>query len=77
MDELKNGLHMDRLSCHRFMANFFRLLLHVAAFNLLNAVRDERAASTSAARSASPAPGERMVIKVAAIIVQTTRRVDR
>jgi hypothetical protein len=21
MDELKNGLHMDRLSCHRFMAN--------------------------------------------------------
>jgi len=30
MDELKNGLAMDRLSCHRFMANFFRLLLHVA-----------------------------------------------
>ena len=41
MDELKNGLHMDRLSCHRFMANFFRLLLHVAAFNLLNAMRDD------------------------------------
>lgn len=34
MDELKNGLHTDRLSCHRFMANFFRLLLHTAAFNL-------------------------------------------
>lgn len=39
MDEMKNGLHMDRLSCHRFMGNFFRLLLHVAAFNLLNAMR--------------------------------------
>ncbi len=34
MDELKNGLSMDRLSCHRFMANFFRLLLHTAAMNL-------------------------------------------
>src|SRR6185312_14822053 len=40
MDELKNGLHADRLSCHRFMANFFRLLLHTAAYNLFNAVRD-------------------------------------
>ncbi len=29
MDEMKNGLHMDRLRCHRFMGNFFRLLLHV------------------------------------------------
>jgi hypothetical protein len=40
LDELKNGLHMDRLSCHRFLANFFRLLLHAAAMNLLNAQRD-------------------------------------
>lgn len=38
-DELKNGLSMDRLSCHRFVANFWRLLLHVAAYNLLNAFR--------------------------------------
>jgi hypothetical protein len=42
MDELKNGLKMDRLSCHRFMANFFRLLLHTAAMNLLNAARDDK-----------------------------------
>ena len=41
MDELKNGLHMDRLSCHRFLANFFRLLLHTAAMNLLNARRND------------------------------------
>jgi len=39
-DELKNGLSMDRLSCHRFMANFWRLLLLVHAYNLLNALRD-------------------------------------
>ena len=31
MDELKNGLAADRLSCHRFKANFMRLLLHTAA----------------------------------------------
>lgn len=39
-DELRNGLSMDRLSYHRFKANFWHLLLHVAACNLLNAFRD-------------------------------------
>ena len=34
-----NGLHAGRLSCHRFVANFWRLLLHAAAYNLLNALR--------------------------------------
>lgn len=43
MDELKNELHADRLSCHRFKANFLRLLIHTAAFNLLNALRDDEA----------------------------------
>lgn len=33
--ELKNGLAGDRLSCHRFLANYFRLQLHCAALNLL------------------------------------------
>ncbi len=33
--ELKNGLSGDRLSCHRFMANYFRLQLHTLALNLL------------------------------------------
>ena len=42
MDAMKTGLHMDRLSCHRFMAKFFRLLLHAAAMNLLNAARDDK-----------------------------------
>ena len=49
MDELKNGLHTDRLSCHRFMANFFRLLLHTAAYNLLNAARDDSRRAPGAA----------------------------
>jgi hypothetical protein len=74
MDELKNGLHMDRLSCHRFMANFFRLLLHTAAFNLLNAVRDDPALP-QALRVGQPCTWRTMVIKVAAEVVQSTRRV--
>jgi Transposase DDE domain group 1 len=37
--ELKRELQADRLSDHRFMANFFRLYLHAAALNLLVRVR--------------------------------------
>lgn len=37
--ELKNGFSGDRLSCHRFVANYFRLQLHVAALNLLIRLR--------------------------------------
>jgi hypothetical protein len=37
--ELKCGLAGDRLSCHRFIANYFRLLLHAAALNLLVRLR--------------------------------------
>ena len=33
--ELKRELHGDRLSDHRFLANFFRLYLHAFALNLL------------------------------------------
>jgi hypothetical protein len=37
--ELKGGLGGDRLSDHRFCANYFRLYLHSAALNLLVRVR--------------------------------------
>lgn len=74
MDELKNGLHTDRLSCHRFMANFFRLLLHTAAFNLLNAVRDSDELP-EVLRVAQPCTWRLKLIKVAAEVVQSTRRI--
>lgn len=74
MDELKNGLHMDRLSCHRFKANFFRLLLHTAAMNLLNAQRDDPQLP-EVLRKGQPCTWRTLVIKVAATVVQTTRRV--
>lgn len=37
--ELKCGLAADRLSDHRYLANFFRLFLHAGAFNLLARLR--------------------------------------
>jgi hypothetical protein len=41
--ELKCELQGDRLSDHRFMANFFRLYLHVAALNLMIRMRQKTA----------------------------------
>lgn len=73
-DELKNGLSMDRLSCHRFMANFWRLLLHVHAYNLLNALRDG-ADIPGELRTAQPARWRTRLIKVAARVTQSTRRI--
>lgn len=39
IEEFKNGFRADRLSCHRFLANAFRLLLHALAYNLVNFFR--------------------------------------
>lgn len=37
--DFKNALRADRLSCHRFVANAFRLLLHAIAYRLMHALR--------------------------------------
>ena len=37
--ELKEGVVADRLSCHRFVANYFRLQMHAAALNLMVRLR--------------------------------------
>jgi Transposase DDE domain group 1 len=37
--DYKNALRADRLSCHKFWANQFRLLLHAAAYWLLDTLR--------------------------------------
>jgi Transposase DDE domain group 1 len=47
--DLKNALAADRLSCHRFWANAFRLLVHAAAYWLLHTLR-RWLAPTEAAR---------------------------
>ena len=43
--DLKLALKADRLSCHRFMANQFRLLLHACAYWLMDALRRKLVAS--------------------------------
>jgi hypothetical protein len=56
--EFKCDLAMDRLSDHRFLANYFRLYLHAAALNLLVRLRrfiaEPLPALTPQAETASP-----------------------
>jgi len=73
MDEL-NGLSADRLSCRRFQANFLRLLLHTAAYNLLNALRDHPDLP-AVLRQGQPCTWRTHLIKVAATVKQTCRRI--
>jgi hypothetical protein len=60
--EFKCGLAMDRLSDHRFVANYFRLYLHAAAMNLLVRLRrfiaEPLPASVPPAETAAPATGQ-------------------
>jgi hypothetical protein len=53
--EFKGGLAGDRLSDHRFVANYFRLYLHVAALNLLVRLR-QAVAVPAPVPAAAPAP---------------------
>jgi hypothetical protein len=39
LKDLKNALQADRTSCHRFVANAFRLLLHALAYVLMDHLR--------------------------------------
>jgi hypothetical protein len=45
--EHKVALKSGRTSCHRFMANFFRLMLHSAAYVILYTLREKALAGTS------------------------------
>ena len=49
--ELKNGLHMDRLSSHRFLANGHKLMVHMLAYLLYALFRE---AQCEAAKQCSP-----------------------
>ena len=48
--DLKNGCQADRLRCHAFWANQFRLLLHAAAYWLLDTLRRWLVAAGAARR---------------------------
>src|SRR5712691_6036279 len=61
--ELKDGLALDRLSCSRFLGNQFRLLLTMAAYILVQALR-LHAAGTACATAQARTLRERL-LKVA------------
>jgi len=71
--ELKEGLQADRLSCHRFWANQFRLLLHAAAYVLLQAMRATLAGTELACAQVSTL--RLRLLKVGGRICESVRRV--
>jgi hypothetical protein len=70
IEEFKNGFAADRLSCHRFRANAFRLLLHSFAYNLVNLFRLQLPPSM---RSAQIETLRIQLFKIGARIRQTAR----
>ena len=82
--DFKNAVGADRLSCHRFVANAFRLLLHAIAYRLMHALRATVAkvapvvvAPTGVLRLATVQMDtlRLRLLKVAAHVVTSVRRV--
>jgi len=71
--ELKDGLKADRLSCHCFWANQFRLLLHGAAYLLLQAMRWALQGTELACAQVETL--RLRLLKVGARVVESARRV--
>jgi hypothetical protein len=73
LKELKNALFGDRMSCHSFVANQFRLLVHTTAYVLMFLLREELA-DTHLARVQMDTLRLRL-LKVAAVVRVTARRI--
>ena len=73
IDDFKNGLSMDRLSCHRFVANAFRLMLAAVTYNLMRVFRTTLAGTEL--ETASVETIRSRLIKIGARVRQTVRRV--
>ena len=73
--DFKNALAADRLSCHRFIANAFRLWLHALAYRLMHALRITAGAVEPALRRVQMDTLRLRLLKVAAVVVSSVRRV--
>jgi hypothetical protein len=71
--DLKNVLKADRLSCHDFLANQFRLLLHAAAYVLMFELR--RAAHDTELADAQMDTLRLRLLKIGVRVERTARRV--
>lgn len=73
--DFKNALRADRLSCSRFVTNFFRLLLHAGAYRLMMALRRAASAVGSELGSQQFDTIRLRLLKVAALVRHSVRRV--
>jgi hypothetical protein len=71
--ELKRGIKADRLSCHQFIVNQFRLFLSQAAYILMLEIR--QAAKGTKLEKAQVSRLRESVIKVAAKVTNSVRQV--
>jgi len=73
IDQLKNALKADRLSCHRFVADAFRLIQFALAYNLLRVFGSKLCGTIL--EGASIETIRTRLLKVGAGIEQSVRRV--
>jgi hypothetical protein len=71
--ELKQGVFADRLSCHRFLANQFRLFEHTTAYVLFWLLRRHLAGTEL--ETAQVSTLRLKLIKIGGLVKQSTRRV--
>lgn len=71
--ELKLDCASGRTSCHRFLANQFRLLLHLVAYRLLVLLRS--GLTNPALKRAQVETLRRRLVKVGALVTESVRRV--
>ena len=72
--ELKNGLNMDRLSSHRFLANGYKMMVHVLAY-LLHALFREANAQTPEVATMEVGTARTRLYKAGALVRATHRRI--
>lgn len=73
--DLKNAMKADRLSCSSFVANFFRLILHAAAYRLMFELREELAIERIDMGNCQLDTLRMRLLKVGAMVRQSVRRI--
>lgn len=71
----KRALHGDRLSCTTYVANAFRLQLHVAGYRLLDALRRHVAVAAPTLATSQFDTLQLRLLKVAAHVQESVRRI--
>jgi len=72
--EQQLGLFAGRTSCHKFVANQFRLLLSSFAYGLIETLRRVALAGTELARAQATTIRTKL-LKIGAVVVSSVRRI--